>query len=337
MTDRRPHALLVMARRHFQVQFHRPQLDRLARLVDLGDPLCVTELDSAAACRRLREADVLLTSWGAPRLTARRLAAAPRLRAVFHCAGTVRPLVSDELWRRGIVVTTAADANAVPVAEFTLAAIVFAGKKAPFLAQDARAHRADWSYADARGELSNRDRTIGVVGFSRVGRRVVERLRTLDVTVLVADPYADPALVRAAGARLVELPDLLRASDILSLHAPELRSTHHLIGAPELALLRDGATVINTARGSLVDTAALERECASGRLDAILDVTDPEPLPADSVLYALPNVMITPHVAGSLGAETRRLSDSAIDELERYLAGLPLRAEVTVDTLGMSA
>jgi phosphoglycerate dehydrogenase-like enzyme len=326
-----------MARRHFRAQFHRPQLDRLARLVELGDPLCVTELDSPTARRRLRDADVLLTSWGAPRLTAPRLAAAPRLRAVFHCAGTVRPLVSDELWRRGIVVTTAADENAIPVAEFTLAAIVFAGKKAPFLAQDARTHRADWSYADARGELSNRDRTIGVVGYSRVGRRVVDRLRTLDVTVLVADPYADPAEVRAAGADLVELPDLLRASDVLTLHAPELHSTRHLIGAPELALLRDGATVVNTARGSLVDTAALERECAAGRLDAILDVTDPEPLPADSILYTLPNVMITPHVAGSLGAETRRLSDSAIDELERHLAGLPPRAAVTADTLGMSA
>ncbi|MFD1150688.1 hydroxyacid dehydrogenase [Saccharothrix hoggarensis] len=333
----RPQALLVMEPDHFRVQFQQPQLDRLERLVGLGDPLSTAELDSPAVRRRLRDVDVLLTSWGCPPLTAERLAAAPRLRAVFHGAGSVRSFVTDEVWRRRILVTNAADENAVPVAEFTLAAIVFAGKKAPFLAQDARAHRDDWSYVARRGELTNRGRTIGVVGFSRVGRRVVERLGDLDVTVLVSDPYADPAEVAAAGARLVELPDLLRAVDVLTLHVPALRSTRHLIGAAELAVLRDGATVVNTARGAVLDTAALERECATGRLDAILDVTDPEPLPADSVLYDLPNVMITPHIAGSLGSETRRMSDSAIDELERYLTGQPPRAAVTPDTLGKSA
>jgi phosphoglycerate dehydrogenase-like enzyme len=322
---------------HFEVQFQQAQLDRLDRLVGLADPVSTDELDSPAVRRRLHDVDFLLTSWGCPPLTAERLAAAPRLRAVFHCAGTVRPLITDEVWRRQLLVTNAADENAIPVAEFTLAAIVFAGKKAPFLAQDARKHRDDWSYVSRRGELTNRNRTIGVVGFSRVGRRVVDRLRTLDVTVLVSDPYADPARVAAAGARLVELPELLRASDVLTLHVPALGSTRHLIGAAELALLRDGATIVNTARGAVVDTAALERECATGRLDAMLDVTDPEPLPADSILYDLPNVMITPHIAGSLGSETRRMSDSAIDELERYLSGRPPRAAVTPDTLGMSA
>ncbi|WP_238412710.1 hydroxyacid dehydrogenase [Saccharothrix deserti] len=339
MTDgpRRPEALLVMEPAHFRVQFQQAQLDRLDRLVGLADPISTDELDSPAVRSRLRDVEVLLTSWGCPTLTADRLAAAPQLRAIFHCAGTVRPLITDEVWRRQILVTNAADENAIPVAEFTLAAIVFAGKKAPFLAQDARKHRDDWSYASKRGELSNRDRTIGVVGYSRVGRRVVDRLRTLDVTVLVTDPYANAAQVAAAGARLVELPELLRASDVLTLHVPALRSTRHLIGAEELALLRDGATIVNTARGAVVDTAALERECATGRLDAILDVTDPEPLPADSILYDLPNVMITPHIAGSLGSETRRMSDSAIDELERYLSGRPPRAAVTPDTFGMSA
>ncbi|WP_231500067.1 hydroxyacid dehydrogenase [Saccharothrix sp. NRRL B-16314] len=334
---RRPQALLVMEPEHFRVQFGPAQLDRLDRLVGLADPVSTAELDSPAVRRRLREVEVLLTSWGCPPLTTERLAAAPDLRAIFHGAGSVRSFVTDEVWRRGILVTTAADENAIPVAEFTVAAIVFAGKKAPFLAQDAREHRDDWSYLSRRGELTNRGRTIGVAGFSRVGRRVVDRLRGMDVTVLVYDPYVDPAEVAAAGGRHVGLPELLRASDVLSLHVPELGSTHHLIGAAELAMLRDGATVVNTARGSVLDTAALERECATGRLDAILDVTDPEPLPADSVLYDLPNVMITPHIAGSLGSETRRMSDSALDELERYLSGHPPRAAVTPDTFGKSA
>ncbi|GGO26171.1 hydroxyacid dehydrogenase [Microbispora bryophytorum] len=334
---RRPHALLVMDPATFAVQFQEPQLRRLHGLVELGEPIVTGDLDASHIRRRLREIEVLMTSWGCPPLTAERLSDAPRLRAVFHCAGTVRDFVTDEVWRRGILVTNAADENAIPVAEFTLAAIIFAGKKAPFLAQDARRHRQDWSYAARRGELSNRGRTIGVVGFSRVGRRVVERLRSLEVDVLVADPYADAAQVSAAGARLVRLPELLPRSDVLTLHVPALPSTHHLIGAAELALLPDGATVINTARGTVLDTSALERECARSRLDAILDVTDPEPLPAGSPLYDLPNVMITPHIAGSLGSETRRMSESALDELERYLSGQPPRAIVTADEFKVSA
>ncbi len=322
---------------HFGEQFGERQRQRLESLVHLLEPGPIDDLDTPDARRQLRDTEVLVTSWGCPELTAERLADAPALRAVFHCAGSVRPFVTDEIWRRGIVVTNAADENAIPVAEFTVAAVVMAGKRAPFLAQNARVHRDDWSYVGDRGELSNLGRTIGVVGFSRVGRRVVERLRDLSVDVLVADPYADPATVTTAGARLVELPDLLRASDVLTLHAPALPETRDLIGSAELALLPDGATVINTARGAVLDTGALERECVAGRLHAVLDVTDPEPLPANSVLYELPNVMITPHIAGSLGTETQRMSDAALDEIARYVAGAAPKSPVTQGDLETSA
>jgi phosphoglycerate dehydrogenase-like enzyme len=320
------------------LQLGPEQVRRLAGLVRLGDPVRLDELDSAAARARLARADVLLTSWGAPTLTAEHLRAAPRLRAVLHCAGSVRELLGVDVWRHGIVVSSAADANAVPVAEYTLAAVIMAGKKAPFLAARARQGPGGWGATLARTDLSNRGRTIGVVGFSRIGRRVVELLRILDTAeVLVADPFADPAAVARAGGRLVPLDDLLRRSEILSLHAPALPATHHLLGARELALLPDGATLVNTARGSLVDHDALLRECASGRLDAILDVTDPEPLPAGAPLLDLPNVMVTPHVAGSLGTETRRMSDHALDELEAWLAGRPLATPVTRESFEASA
>lgn len=337
VTNRRPAALLLMDPEHFDEQFGELQRQRLESLVELLEPEPITDLDTADARRGLRDAEVLVTSWGCPELTAERLADAPALRAVFHCAGSVRPFVSDEIWRRDILVTNAADANAIPVAEFTVAAIIMAGKKAFFLAQKAREYRDDWSYVGHRGELSNLGRTIGVVGFSRVGRRVVERLRDLSVDVLVADPYADPAGVTAAGARLVDLAEAASASDVLTLHVPALPSTRHLIGAAELARLPDGATVINTARGAVLDTGALEQECASGRISAILDVTDPEPLPADSVLYELPNVMITPHIAGSLGAETQRMSDAALDELERFVTDRAPHAPVTRASLATMA
>jgi len=101
-----------------------------------------------------------------------------------------------------------------------------------------------------------------------------------------------------------------------------------MIDARRLTLLRDGALFVNTARGALVDTTALTRELESGRIDAVIDTTDPEILPADSPLYDLDNVFLTPHIAGSLGAETRRMLDAALGEAERFVRGDPLHEEV---------
>lgn len=327
-----------MNRDAYDAHFDDVRLERLRALVDLPDRIWTDELDSPRSRAELASAEILFTSWGVPRLTADRLAVAQNLEAVFHAAGSVRSFADETLWARDIVITSAADANAVPVAEYTLAAIIFAGKKAPFLAADASTAYRGWSHLDGFGDLSNFRRTIGIVGFSRIGRRVVELLQALDQpTVLVSDPYADPSEVTAAGAELVDLAELLPRVDVLSLHAPELTTTQRMIGARELAKLPDHATVVNTARGSLLDPAALAAECRSGRLYAILDVTDPEPLTADSPLRTAPNVMITPHIAGSLGTEVHRLTDHALDELERWLAGAPLRARITAETFPLTA
>ncbi|MEV8064830.1 hydroxyacid dehydrogenase [Streptomyces sp. NPDC085995] len=323
--------------RTLETQFTEPELTRLRRTAALGDPVAVPELASPRARRRLAETEVLITSWGCPRLDRDVLDAAPYLRAVLHAAGSVRSHITDAVFDRGVRVTTAADANAEPVVHFTLAAVLWAFKKAPFLAADARRFRDDWSYLDGRGELSGADRTVVVVGFSRIGSRLVRVLRRLGLArVLVVDPVADPADIVAAGAEPVTLAEALPQADVLSLHAPALPETRHLIGAAELAALPRDAVLVNTARGSLIDTAALEAACSAG-LHAILDVTDPEPLPADSPLYTLPNVMITPHIAGSLGSETRRMTASALTELERYAAGLPPLAPVTRRTLEVQA
>jgi phosphoglycerate dehydrogenase-like enzyme len=336
-TVRRPETMLVMDAATLRTQFGEEELARLAAAAALGEPAAATELSSPPARARLAAAEVLITSWGCPPLDADVLRHAPRLRAVLHAAGSVRGHVGPAVFDRGILVTTAADANAEPVARYTLAAILWAVKKAPFLAADARVHRDDWGYRRLRGEPPGTAPAVVLVGFSRVGRRVARLLQlTCPATVLVVDPYADPAAVAAAGAELVTLADALPRADVLSLHAPDLPETRHMIGAAELAALPPGATFINTARGALVDHAALEQACAAG-LHAILDVTDPEPLPRASVLYELPNVMLTPHVAGSLGAETRLMAASALSELERYAAGLPPLAAVTAQSLKLQA
>jgi phosphoglycerate dehydrogenase-like enzyme len=127
--------------------------------------------------------------------------------------------------------------------------------------------------------------------------------------------------------------DLCRRSDVVTVHAPALPETHHMLDARRLALLPDGALVINTARGSLIDTEALTEACATGRVSAILDVTDPEPLPAGHPLFGLPNVLFTPHLAGAQGRELRRLGEFAVAEVVRFLKGAPLLGRVEPERL----
>jgi phosphoglycerate dehydrogenase-like enzyme len=337
-TPRVPEALILMGREAFDAQFDDARLARLRSLARLPEPIWIDGLDDPALAGRLAGVEVLITGWGAPLLDEARLDRMPQLKVMLHGAGTIRSMVTDAFWQRGIAAANVADVNAVPVAEFTLAAVIMAGKRAPFLAADP-ATRGNWGDIDRFGELGNVGRTVGVIGFSRVGRRVVAALRQLEaLTCLVYDPYADATEVALAGGRLVgSLDELLPRVDVLSLHVPALPETQNMIGAAELAALPDHATVINTARGSVIDTAALEAECASGRLNAIIDVTEPEPLPAASVLYTLPNVMVTPHIAGSLGSELYRMTDAALDELERYVHGLPLSAAISSDDLRLSA
>ncbi len=298
----------------FDLLFDEPRMTRLRGL-------------STAASLRLEDGaigdtEILLTSWGAPRLDAALLDRLPRLRAVVHAAGSVQSMVSDELWDRGIVVTSAADANAVPVAEFAFASIVLSFKRAFTHVRNQQAQAVGWADLVASAEYGSLGRTVGIVGFSRIGRRVVRMLSGMDdIRILVSDPFADRAEVSAAGAELMTLEELIPQVDVLSLHAPALPETRHMIAAAQLAALRDGATLINTARGQLVDHEALYRECAAGRLEAVLDVTDPDPLPMDAPLRALPNVALTPHIAGSMGTEARRLADSALDDIEKLLRG----------------
>jgi phosphoglycerate dehydrogenase-like enzyme len=313
----------------FELLFDAARLERRQALASSA-PLAIDDGD-------LADTEILLTSWGAPRLDADLLDRMPRLRAVVHAAGSVQGLVSDELWERGITVTSAADANAVPVAEYTFASIILAFKRA-FVHVRTPAEVLGWGDLVGSPKYGSVGRTVGVVGFSRIGRRVVRMLRQLDdVHILVSDPFVSPEAVAEAGAELVPLDALLARVDVLSLHAPALPETHHMIGRAQLATLRDGATVINTARGWILDHDALFDECASGRLDAVLDVTEPDPLPADSPLRALPNVALTPHIAGSMGTEARRLADSALDDIETLLRGGVLSQVITQPDMELSA
>lgn len=335
-TDNRPALLLAMGPgvdERLLTEAHRTRLTALART----DPHLVahdlTAPDPRVAAA-LAEAELLLTCWGATPLTREVLDRAPRLRAVVHAAGSVKHHITDACWDRGLRVTSAAAANALPVAEYTLAAILLAGKRVLHSAQRYAELRADHAWLAESAAWGNYRRTIGVIGASRIGRRVIELLRPFDFEILLYDPYVT---VPPPGARLADLDELCARSTVVSVHAPQLPSTYRMIGARQLAAMPDGATLINTARGSLVDETALLPHLHAGRLHAILDVTDPELPPPDSPLYTLPNVLLTPHVAGSLGNELHRMADQALEEVARYGRGEPFAEEVRASDLRHSA
>jgi phosphoglycerate dehydrogenase-like enzyme len=290
----------------------------------------------------LGDVEVLITGWGGPRLDRTLLDHAPRLRAVFHGAGSVAPIMTPEAWQRGLIVVSAIEANAIPVAEYTVSMLLLALKGVFRFANEMRATRTmprvhGTTGADAlngaNGFLGAYRRCVGIVSLGAVGRAVVERLKGVDVTILAYDPFVQAAEARRLGVTLAPLADLFERADVVTLHAPHLPETVNLVGADHLRAMKPGATFINTSRGELVDEEALIG-VASQRSDlqVILDVTRTMPLPASSPLYTLPNVLLTPHIAGSCGTEMRRMGRVIVEELTRYIAGVPLRCRVNPDT-----
>ena len=315
--------------------FDDATLDRLDRAGRVLDRTPLSSWDGPRADALLAEAEIIVGHWGTPLFDAPMLARAPRLKMFAYAAGTVKWYGIDEVWDRDLVVTSGAGANAEPVAEYTLAMILLANKRV-FPAIDAQAGRPAWTPPETAAPHGNWDKTIGIVSASLIGRRVAELLQPFPhLQVEIYDPFVDQASIESLGAtKIDDLVALCRRCDVLSIHAPALPATHNLVGGDHLAALPDGATVINTSRGHCLDLDALTAELESGRLFAVVDVTDPlEPLPDDHPLRSLPNAIYTPHIAGSQGTELERMSDWVCDEVERFAAGRPQRNQITRDMI----
>ena len=277
-----------------------------------------------AVLASLADAEIVLSSWGMPAMTPEILRAAPQLRIIIYGAGSVKSFVTREVFRRSITVTSAAAANGRVVAEYVVALMTMCLKDAWRFVRDPAgtipyfARKVGW-----RGPGGFASATVGIVSASAVGRAVIELLATYPCELLLYDPYVSSQEATAMGVRLAEIDELFARSQIVSLHAPNLPELRGLVDARRLSLLRDGAWFINTARGALVDEAALTHELAGGRIGACLDVTDPEPPASSNPLLTMPNVVLTPHIAGAIGQDCRRLGALCMEELERYLGGRP--------------
>ncbi|MCD6360273.1 MAG: hydroxyacid dehydrogenase [Armatimonadetes bacterium] len=280
--------------------------------------------------------DAVVTGWGAPPTSEEFFERADKLQIIAHSAGSVRGLVADELVERyciprDIVIFSANGAIARNVAESAVGMLLMTMRHWVQMSNwyHDTGHWRNPVY-DYNGQFLQGS-TVGVVSASKVGREVIRLLEPWDVTILVYDPWLSDEEAAAMGVESVSLDELFERSDHVTVHAPKLPETEKMIGAEQLARLRDGATLVNTSRGSVIDHDALLAECRARRLNVCLDVTTPEPLPPDSAFRALENVIITPHVSGAGYYGYWEIGDTTIQALLDRFAGRPVRGAVPLE------
>ncbi|WP_243228737.1 hydroxyacid dehydrogenase [Microbacterium sp. CIAB417] len=281
----------------------------------------LAEVPDATAVR------VVVTSWGARPFDASVLDGLPALELVAHTGASIRPFVTDELYDRGIVVTQAGAGMARSVAEVSLTFTLALLHRVPQMHDALRRGAGWWDPSLVQHEILGA--RIVIVGASRTGRAYLELVRALGADPVLVDPTLDPEAAAQLGAPLRSLDEALRTASVVALHAPTLPETHHLIGASELALLPDGAALVNTARSWLVDERALLAELATGRLSAAIDVFDEEPLPVDSAFRTAPGVLLTPHRAAGTHEGRLRQGRIVTAEIAAFAAGRPLEHAIS--------
>jgi phosphoglycerate dehydrogenase-like enzyme len=269
------------------------------------------------------EVEMIFSGWGMVLMDEVFLQRFPRLKVVFYAAGTVRSFVTDAFWARRILLTNAGAANAVPVCEFTISQILFALKHGWQKALHIRKHRKFPPRNQAPGAYET---TVGLLSLGEIGRLVAERLQPYDLNVVAYDPYFPPEEAARLGIKMVSLDEVFIHSDVVSCHTPLISETDRMIRGAHFEMMKPGSTFLNTARGRVI---AEEEMIAVLKMRpdifALLDVTQNEEPAEHSPLYTLDNVVLTPHIAGSLGRECHRMGKLMTEELDRYLAREPLR------------
>lgn len=335
MTSNKPRGLFVLDEWAYDQIYGDELGTAIGERLDLVTPP-MTHAELTQRLDMLHDVEIIMGGWGMGVMNEEFLAAAPKLRAVFHGAGSIKGVVSDAFWERDIKIVSAYVMNAVPVAEFTIASIFFSLKHGW---KYALGMQREGKYLRKTGVMPGAFRTtVGIISLGAIGRRVVELLKAFDLRVIAYDPFFSAEAAKALGVELVSLDEIFVRSHVVSLHAPWLPETEGLITGAHFASMREGATFLNTARGIIVrEKEMIEVLRVRPDLTAVLDVTKPEPPAADSPLLTLPNVVLTPHIAGAMDEECRRMGYFLVDELDCYLKGEASKWRLTREQMAWMA
>lgn len=278
---------------------------------------------------QIADADALIVR-SATKVTADLLAKAPKLRAVGRAGVGVDNIDLEAATKRGVLVMSTPGGNAVSVAEHTFALLLSLARQVPRL--DKGIHEGRWEKS-AAAQTEVRGKTLGLIGLGRIGSEVAVRAHAFDMRVLAYDPFISEAAAQEMSVELVPLDQLLAESDYVSLHTALSPATETLISAANIQKMKNGTRLINTARGELVDEAALAEALKCGKLaGAAVDVFAEEP-PKNSPLVGLPNVIATPHVAGSTAEAQEEVGTQVAVQIKDYLAEGIIRNAVNLPAL----
>jgi phosphoglycerate dehydrogenase-like enzyme len=297
--------------------FSPESIERLERLADITWNPFDRELDEAELGDAIEGKDACITGWGTHKFTDSVLDRAGRLKIIGHTAASLKGIIDESFYNRGILITNANEALAAAVAEYCLMVSLMASWR--ILSAIDNVKQGGWqTNMDVTDGLSGR--TIGLVGYGAIARNFIKLLRPFDVKILVYSEHCPESEAKRMKFTLAGLEEVLRC-DIVSLHKTLFEASYHIIDEEKLRLIRDGAIVINTARGALIDEAALVKQLESGRLNAVLDVFEKEPLPEDHILRRLPNVIATPHSGAATLYARRKQGELVIRDLELFFSG----------------
>lgn len=275
--------------------------------------------------------DICITGWGSPMLDINVLDNADRLRLLVHTGGTVAQVANSLLYQRGIKVISGNRMFAESVAEGVLAYILCSLRDVAYL--DSETKKGCWRTDHLTEGLFGKK--VGLIGFGMVARYLVPMLRPFRVGIKVYDPYVTAETCAGYGVIQADLQEVIGTSDIISVHAPQILETYHLISREMLKIIPDGALFVNTSRGSLVDEKALCDELAKNRFRAVLDVYETEPLPQDSRLRGFMNVILSPHVAGPTPDRHKFITIELIDDIRRFIQGKAMKHEISSEYASM--
>ncbi len=327
----RPKSIVLMNPERLHEVYGPRELEQINEISELvsapaskGDTLTLPE--------RLEEVEIIFGGWGMPELTQSFLEKVPNLRGVFYSAGTVKPYVTEAFWSRNVAITNAHMANAVPVAEYCLATILFSLKLGWHRIRQCREKQV---WRQERSQIPGcYDATVGLISLGAIGYKTLELLKPFQIKPLIYSTSLSKERADQWGAEIVGLDELFAQSDVVSLHTPLLPSTKGMIRGEHFRKMRPYTTFINTARGAVVrQDEMIEVMRERPDLTALLDVVNPEPPEDGSEVFNVENIHLTTHIAGSLGRECRRLGQTAIDECRRFLAGQDLWYEVAESDL----
>jgi phosphoglycerate dehydrogenase-like enzyme len=337
-TKTKPKLLIGMEDSLYSTIFCAEDLRRLEQLADVMHLPPRGRADKPFLLDHLDGAEVAITSWGTAPFDAEVIQRASNLKLVCHAAGTIRPVVSDALWERGIAVTSAAAAISYGVAEFCLAMILTAAKRVYWQAQGTRTGLWAEMAKSFGGGFEIHQQNIGVIGAGHIGRHLIRLLHNFTCNILVYDPFLSADDARNIGTRKVDtLEELFATCRAVSLNAPTNEGARRMLRGSHFAALPPGSVFINTAGSIQIDEPEFVAELRKGRFVACIDRCAQEPCPLDHPYRTLPNVILTPHIAGVMAENRLRIGTHVVDDIERYTLGQPLKHAVTREALARIA